>query len=67
MLFCHPQGDGVFRRDGHHTAPMNRTELWTSLANIWQFIPVEHFQKLVESIPRRVAAVMKARAGQTRF
>lgn len=52
---------------GHHTAPKNLTELWTVLANIWQAIPVERFQKLVESMPRRVAAVIKARGGPTRY
>ncbi|GFU08684.1 transposable element Tcb2 transposase [Trichonephila clavipes] len=24
--------------EGHHTAPMNRTELWTALANIWTVV-----------------------------
>ncbi len=52
---------------GHHTAPKNRTELRTALANIWQAIPVERFQKLVESMPRRVAAVIKVRGGPTRY
>ncbi|GFW15297.1 hypothetical protein TNCV_3740011 [Trichonephila clavipes] len=37
---------------------MNLTELWTALANIWQVIPVESFQKLVVSMPRRVVAVI---------
>ncbi|GFT84227.1 transposable element Tc1 transposase [Trichonephila clavipes] len=35
---------------GHYTAPKNLTELWAALANIWRIIPVEYFQKLVESI-----------------
>ncbi|GFX06122.1 HTH_Tnp_Tc3_2 domain-containing protein [Trichonephila clavipes] len=48
---------------GHHTSPTNLTELWTALANIWQVVPVECFQKLVESMPRRMAAVIKARGG----
>ncbi|GFW68651.1 transposable element Tcb2 transposase [Trichonephila clavipes] len=52
---------------GHHTALTNLTELWTALANIWQVIPVEHFQKLVESVPRRVAAIIKARGGLTHY
>ncbi|GFV26719.1 transposable element Tcb2 transposase [Trichonephila clavipes] len=43
---------------GHHTAPTNLTELWTILTNIWQVIPVERFQKLVESVPRRVAQLV---------
>ncbi|GFS88501.1 transposable element Tcb2 transposase [Trichonephila clavipes] len=52
---------------GHLTAPMNLTELWTSRANIWQVIPEECFQKLVESIPRRVTTVIKVRRGPTRY
>ncbi|GFV79463.1 transposable element Tcb2 transposase [Trichonephila clavipes] len=51
----------------HHTAPTNFTELCTALANIRQVIPVERFQKLVESMPRRVAAVIKAGGGPTRY
>ncbi|GFU98903.1 hypothetical protein TNCV_3381491 [Trichonephila clavipes] len=46
-----------------HTAPTNLTELWTALANIWEVFPVEPFQKLVESMPCLVAAVIKARGG----
>ncbi|GFV82147.1 transposable element Tcb2 transposase [Trichonephila clavipes] len=46
---------------GPHTVPTNLTELWIALANIWQGIPVERFQKLVESMPRCVATVIKAR------
>ncbi|GFX53895.1 transposable element Tc1 transposase [Trichonephila clavipes] len=34
-----------------------------AIANIWQVIPVEGFQKLVESMPRHVAAIIKARGG----
>ncbi|GFS74397.1 uncharacterized protein TNCV_970011 [Trichonephila clavipes] len=33
---------------GHRTAPTNLIELWTVLANIWQVILVEPFQKLVK-------------------
>ncbi|GFT99496.1 uncharacterized protein TNCV_3239431 [Trichonephila clavipes] len=52
---------------GHPTASTNLTELRIALANIWQVIPVERFQKLVESTPRRVAAVFKARGSTTRY
>ncbi|GFU95329.1 hypothetical protein TNCV_4309281 [Trichonephila clavipes] len=40
----------------HNTAPTNRNELWIALANIWQVIPMEPFQKLVVFMPRRVAS-----------
>ncbi|GFY16464.1 transposable element Tcb2 transposase [Trichonephila clavipes] len=52
---------------GHNTAPRNLTELWTALDNIWQVITVERFQKFVESMPRRVAAVIKATEGPTPY
>ncbi|GFW04685.1 transposable element Tcb1 transposase [Trichonephila clavipes] len=51
----------------YHTAPTNLSELWTALANIWQVIPVERFQKLVEFLPRRVTAVFKAKGSTTRY
>ncbi|GFW01892.1 transposable element Tcb2 transposase [Trichonephila clavipes] len=52
---------------GHHTAPTNLTELRTALADIWQVIPVDHFQKLVEFMPRHVVIVINTRGGPTRY
>ncbi|GBN43427.1 hypothetical protein AVEN_119217-1 [Araneus ventricosus] len=46
----------------HHTTPAIFTKLWTALTDVWQAIPVE--RKLVESLPRRVAAVINARGTQ---
>ncbi|GFX81499.1 transposable element Tcb2 transposase [Trichonephila clavipes] len=51
----------------HHTAPTNLTELWTALANIRQVIPMEHFQKIVESMPHCVVALIKARKSPFRY
>ncbi|GBM67044.1 hypothetical protein AVEN_214375-1 [Araneus ventricosus] len=51
----------------HHTTQATLTELWTALADVWQANSVERFRKLVESMPRRVAAVIKARGGPTRY
>ncbi|GFW83287.1 transposable element Tc1 transposase [Trichonephila clavipes] len=53
--------------ENNHTALTNITELWTASANIWQVIPVKRFQKLVETMPRRVAAGIKAREGPTHY
>ncbi|GFW34759.1 uncharacterized protein TNCV_953871 [Trichonephila clavipes] len=52
---------------GHLKTPTNLTELRTALANIWQVISLENFHKLVESLPRRVVAVINVREGPTRF
>ncbi|GFU89404.1 hypothetical protein TNCV_1783861 [Trichonephila clavipes] len=53
--------------EGYHTAPASLTELWVALANIWQVISMERFQKLVESMLRRVATVIKARGSPTHY
>ncbi|GFT34909.1 hypothetical protein TNCV_3879041 [Trichonephila clavipes] len=52
---------------GHHTAPTSLTELRTALVSISQVIPVKHFQKLVESMTRRAAAVIKGSGGPNRY
>ncbi|GBO02551.1 hypothetical protein AVEN_133483-1 [Araneus ventricosus] len=51
----------------HPTTPETLTELWIALANVWQTIPVDRFGKLVESMLRRVEAVIKVRGGPTRY
>ncbi|GBO03174.1 hypothetical protein AVEN_84022-1 [Araneus ventricosus] len=51
----------------HHTTPATLTKLWTAPADVWQAIPVKRFRKLVESMPRGVAAVIKARGGPTHY
>ncbi|GFW84747.1 hypothetical protein TNCV_1814771 [Trichonephila clavipes] len=51
----------------HHTAPTNLTEVGTALANILKVIPLDRFQKHVESMPRRVAAIIKARGNPARY
>ena len=37
----------------------NLTHLWEALESTWASIPVECFQHLVESMPRRIEAVLK--------
>lgn len=49
------------------TRPRNRTELFAMLKEEWSRIPVETYRKLVESLPRRVAAVIAANGGPTRY
>ncbi|GFT61954.1 transposable element Tcb2 transposase [Trichonephila clavipes] len=50
----------------HYTVPTSLTKFWTSLANTCQAILVESFPKVIESIPRSVADVIKTRGGRTR-
>jgi hypothetical protein len=43
--------------------PANLTQLWEALESIWVIIPVERFRHLVESMPRRIVAVLRAKRG----
>ena len=43
----------------------NNEELWKHLQEQWQLIPRVYISTLVESMPRRVQAVIKARGGYT--
>ena len=42
-------------------------ELWERVAKEWNEIPSEVCQRLIESMPRRVAAVIKANGGHTKY
>ena len=41
--------------------PANLTKLWEALESTWASIPVECFRHLVESMPQRIEAVLRAR------
>ena len=41
--------------------PANLTQLWEALESTWASIPVERFRHLVESIPRQIEAVPRAK------
>ena len=47
--------------------PQTLPQLRQALLDIWQNITVPRMQKLVESMPRRVQAVIDARGGPTRY
>jgi hypothetical protein len=44
--------------------PANLTQQWEALESTWASIPVEH---LVESMPRPIEAVLKAKGGATQY
>ena len=48
-------------------APSTFSQLWTSIETAWLNIPAEDFQRLVESMPRRVVALRRAKGGPTRY
>lgn len=42
-------------------------ELWDRVQKLWEEIPKEECQKLIESMPRRLEAVIKAKGGYTKY
>jgi hypothetical protein len=49
------------------TAPTNTRELWAPIQTAWLNISPEVVRPLVESMPRRVAALRWARGRPTRY
>lgn len=47
--------------------PKSKPELWNFLLNIWKEIPLATMANLVESMPRRVAAVIAVKGGPTSY
>lgn len=47
--------------------PSGCHELWDRVVKEWNMIPPETCQKLIESMPRRVNAVLKAKGGHTKY
>jgi len=55
------------RRLAEYEHPSNGIlQLWERIQEVWEGIPVEECQKLIESMPRRVQAVVKAKGGYTK-
>ena len=47
--------------------PKGVHELWDRVVKEWNEIPPEVCQKLIESMPRRIEAVIKAKGGHTKY
>ena len=47
--------------------PCNKEEMWAALQEEWENFPQEKLDALYESMPRRVAALVKARGGHTKY
>ena len=55
------------RLDEYENPPKSLQELWECCEVEWEKIPKEVCQNLIESMPRRVAAVLKAKRGHTKY
>ena len=51
----------------YEVAPKGVVELWERCQVEWEKIPKEVCQNLIESMPRRVQAVLKAKGGHTKY
>ena len=51
----------------YSTMPKGVWEIWERVAEVWNEIPPEVCQNLIESMPRRVEAVIKAKGGHTKY
>src|SRR6266850_834355 len=49
------------------TAPKGVWEMWERAVEVWDNIPPEVCQNLIESMPRRLEAVIKAKGGHTKY
>lgn len=47
--------------------PRNAEELWLALEEEWYKLDIQSIRKLISSMPRRVAALQRARGGYTRY
>jgi transposase len=60
--------DHLKKKLGEYERPPNRMiELWERVEKEWNRIDTMVCQNLIESMPRRVAAVMKAKGGYTKY
>ena len=51
----------------HENSPNGTHELSERVQVEWERIPVEEYQKLIESMPRRVQEVLKAKGNYTKY
>src|SRR5690606_41827936 len=47
--------------------PSSIHELWKVVLEEWEKVPLDFIRKLIGPMPRRVAAVLKAKGGQTKY
>jgi len=55
------------RLGGYEVPPSGITELWERVEKEWEGIDISICQGLIESMPRMVEAVLKAKGGYTKY
>ena len=51
----------------YETPPKGVHELWDRVSEEWNAIPPKTCQNLIESMPRRIQAVIRAKGGHTKY
>lgn len=49
------------------TAPTNTDQLWDRVVEVWNALTAEECTALIDSMPRRIAAVIAAKGGHTKY
>jgi hypothetical protein len=55
------------RLEEYEIPPKGMLELWERIEREWEAIPASECQKLIQSMPRRIEAVIKAKGGYTKY
>ena len=55
------------RLNTYETQPKSVHELWERVEKEWNGIPVEECRKLIQSMPRRLAAIVRTKGGYTKY
>jgi acid phosphatase class B len=53
--------------DEYEIPPSSQHQLWERCETEWEKIPKEVCQNLIESMPRRVEAVLRVKGGHTKY
>ena len=54
-------------REKNKKQPTSKDQLWRVLKEAWDNIPEDYLQKLQQSLPKRIAAVIKSKGGHTKY
>ena len=57
----------ILKRRIDGKAPKTADELWNCAKTEWNLIPNESFEKLYDSLPRRVESVLATKGGNTKY
>ena len=47
--------------------PKNADDMWAKFERVWDAIPTNFCEELINSMPKRVKALIKARGGHTKY